>query len=160
MKGGIDMKLNIRKLVVCIAVPLGVGVLASILSIDGMRAFDSLTKPALTPPGWVFAVVWTALYIMMGVASYIVSQTRCGDSEAALTVYGCQLAINFAWPLLFFRFGFWLFAFVWLCALWLAVIATLALFHRISKTAGLLILPYLLWVTFAGYLNLGVYLLN
>ena len=141
-------------------IPLGVGAVASILSLEGMAAFGEIKTPPLTPPRWVFPVVWTALYLMMGAASYLAAGKRCADSEAALTVYGCQLALNFAWPVLFFRFRFYLFAFMWLLALWLMVIATAALFHKLSRKAGLLMLPYLIWVTFAGYLNLGVYILN
>ncbi len=156
------MKINPKKLIVCLAIPLAVGGLAAVLSMSGMREFDALRKPPLTPPGWVFPVVWTALYLMMGLASYLVSEAKGPreDISAALTVYGCQLALNFFWPILFFHFKLWLFAFFWLLALWLAVIATLAFFRKLDKRAGTLILPYLVWVTFAGYLNFGVYLLN
>ncbi len=156
------MKIKPKKLIVCLAIPLTVGGLAAALSASGMRAFAVLEKPPLTPPAWVFPVVWTALYLMMGLASYLVSEAG-GPRDAisaALTVYACQLALNFFWPLLFFRFALYLFAFFWLIALWLAVLATFAFFHKLDKTAGKLLLPYLLWVTFAGYLNLGVYLLN
>ncbi len=156
------MKIEPKKLIVCLAIPLAVGGLAAALSMQGMRAFAALNKPPLTPPAWVFPVVWTALYLMMGLASYLVCESRKPreDVSAALTVYGCQLALNFFWPLLFFHFRLWLFAFFWLVALWLAVIATLAFFRKLHRRAGTLILPYLLWVTFAGYLNLGVALLN
>lgn len=156
------MKIKPKKLIVCLAIPLTVGGLAAALSASGMRAFAVLEKPPLTPPAWVFPVVWTALYLMMGLASYLVSEAG-GPRDAisaALTVYACQLALNFFWPLLFFRFALYLFAFFWLIALWLAVLAAFAFFHKLDKTAGKLLLPYLLWVTFAGYLNLGVYLLN
>ena len=156
------MKIKPKKLIVCLAIPLAVGGLAAALSASGMRAFAALEKPPLTPPAWVFPVVWTALYLMMGLASYLVSEAG-GPRDAisaALTVYACQLALNFFWPLLFFRFALYLFAFFWLIALWLAVLAAFAFFHKLDKPAGKLLLPYLLWVTFAGYLNLGVYLLN
>ncbi len=156
------MNIKPKKLIVCLAVPLAVGGLAAVLSMSGMRAFAALEKPPLTPPAWVFPVVWTALYLMMGLASYLVSEAGMPRDavSAALTVYACQLALNFFWPILFFRFALYLFAFFWLIALWLAVLATFAFFHKLDKTAGKLLLPYLLWVTFAGYLNLGVYLLN
>lgn len=156
------MKTNPKKLIVCLAIPLAVGGLAALLSMSGMRAFDEIKKPALTPPGWVFPVVWTALYLMMGYASYLALESRRPkeDIEGALTVYACQLAVNFFWPILFFRLELWLFAFFWLVALWVMVIATLAYFRKLDKTAGALIIPYLLWVTFAGYLNFGVYLFN
>ncbi len=156
------MKIKLKKLLLCLAIPLLVGGLAALLSMSGMREFDALIKPPLTPPAWVFPVVWTALYLMMGLASYIVSEADRPkeDISAALTVYGCQLAVNFFWPILFFHFKLRLFAFFWLVALWLAVIANLAFFRKLDKRAGNLILPYLVWVTFAGYLNFGVYLLN
>ncbi len=156
------MKINVKKLTVCLLIPLLVGGAAALLSMEGMRAFGELKKPPLTPPGWVFPVVWTALYLMMGYASYLVSESRRPreDIEAALTVYACQLTLNFFWPILFFRLELYLFSFFWLVALWLMVIATLAYFRKLQKTAGALLIPYLLWVTFAGYLNFGVYLLN
>lgn len=156
------MKINVKKLILCLLIPLMVGGATALLSMEGMRAFEELKKPALTPPGWVFPVAWTALYLMMGYASYLVLESRRPkeDIEGALTVYACQLTVNFFWPILFFRLGLYLFAFFWLVALWLMVIATLAYFRKLQKTAGALMIPYLLWVTFAGYLNFGVYLLN
>ncbi len=156
------MKLQPKKLAVCLAVPLAVGGLAALLSRSGMADFALLRKPPLTPPAWVFPVVWTALYLMMGLASYLVWESRTPREHvaAALTVYACQLSVNFLWPILFFTLRLYLFAFFWLVALWLLVLAAFAFFRKLQKTAGLLMLPYLLWVTFAGYLNFGVYLLN
>lgn len=156
------MKIKPKKLILFLLIPLAVGAAAALLSISGMRGFAALNKPPLTPPGWVFPIVWTALYLAMGLASYLVSESRCPREhiEAALTVYFCQLAVNFFWPILFFRLKLYLFSFFWLVALWLLVIFTFAFFHKIDKRAGSLILPYLLWVTFAGYLNFGVYILN
>lgn len=156
------MKWKPKKLVICLLIPLIVGGVAAALSMSGMKEFAALEKPALTPPGWVFPVVWTALYLMMGLASYLVSESggQADAVSAALTVYACQLCVNFFWPMLFFHFELYLFSFFWLVALWFMVLATFAIFRKLDKTAGLLILPYLLWVTFAGYLNLGVYLLN
>ena len=156
------MKLQPKKLAVCLAVPLAVGGLAALLSRSGMADFALLRKPPLTPPAWVFPVVWTALYLMMGLASYLVWESRTPREHvaAALTVYACQLSVNFLWPILFFTLKLYLFAFFWLVALWLLVLAAFAFFRKLQKTAGLLMLPYLLWVTFAGYLNFGVCLLN
>ena len=156
------MKIKPKALILCLLVPLAAGALGAALSGGGMREFQEMTKPALTPPGWVFPAVWTVLYLMMGLASYLVLTAKAPreDVESALTVYGCQLAVNFFWPVLFFRLRVYLFAFFWLVALWLLVIATLAFFHKLHKTAGVLLIPYLLWVTFAGYLNMGISLLN
>lgn len=95
----------------------------------------------------------------MGIASYLVL-TSGKPNDAALTVYGIQLAFNFFWPIIFFNLGMYLFAFIWLVVLWLLILKTALLFYQISKPAGYLMIPYLLWVTFAGYLNLSIYLLN
>lgn len=124
-----------------------------------METFEAISKPALAPPGFLFPAVWTILYILMGIASYLVL-TSGRPNDTALTVYGIQLAFNFFWPIIFFNLGLYLFAFLWLVLLWLLILITAVLFCQISKPAGYLMLPYLLWVTFAGYLNLSIYLLN
>ena len=156
------MKVNIKKLAICIAIPLIVGGVSALISGGGMRAFEELNKPPLSPPGWLFPVVWTALYVLMGIASYLVLVS--GENElkvmSALKVYGLQLAFNFFWSIIFFNLESYLFAFVWLVALWILILLTMIKFFRIREAAGYLLLPYLAWVTFAGYLNLGIYLLN
>lgn len=148
-----------KKLLASLAVPLAIGGLSALLTKDSMETFDSLNKPAFSPPGWLFPVVWTVLFVLMGIACYIVV-TAGGGNRAALTLYGVQLLFNLLWSLIFFRAGAYLAAFIWLILLWLLILATTVLFYRISKPAGILMLPYLLWVTFAGYLNLSIYLLN
>lgn len=156
------MKVNWKKLLLCIAIPLGVGGLSALLTMDGMKAFNTLEKPPLTPPGWVFGVVWTVLYILMGIASYLVltSGKEPKAIREALTLYGIQLGINFFWSIFFFNYSLYLFSLFWLILLWVFVLATTLKFSRISSLAGDLMLPYLVWVAFAGYLNYGVYLLN
>ena len=154
-----EMKIQWKKLVASVLLPLGVGGLSALLTGRGMEAFESLNKPPLSPPGWLFPVVWTLLYIMMGLAFYLVwASGNLERGEAA--AYFTQLFLNFFWSIIFFGFGQYLFAFVWLVLLWLAVAATAVLFGRRVKAAGWLLVPYLLWVAFAGYLNMGVYLLN
>lgn len=138
-----------KKLLASLAVPLAVGGLSALLTKDSMETFDSLNKPALSPPGWLFPVVWTVLFVLMGIACYIVV-TAGGGNRAALTLYGVQLLFNLLWSLIFFRAEAYLAAFIWLILLWLLILATTVLFYRISKPAGILMLPYLLWVTFAG----------
>ena len=107
-------------------------------------------------------MVWTILYALMGIASYLVYNSDSGREEKrrALTVYGVQLLFNFIWPVLFFNFRMYYFAFFWLVALWALIIYTMVLFGRIAKPAAYLLIPYLLWVSFAGYLNLGIAVLN
>ncbi len=153
------MKIQWKKLILCIALPLAVGGLSALFTRGGMEAFRSLNKPPLSPPGWLFPVAWTILYILMGIASYLVL-TSGKPNRAALTVYGIQLAFNFFWSIIFFDFEAYLFSFIWLVILWVLIFVTMILFHGISKPAGYLLLPYLLWVTFAGYLNFYIYLLN
>ena len=127
-----------------------------------MAEFADVKQPPLSPPAWLFPVVWTILYVLMGIASYLVltSGASTDKNTKALTVYGLQLAVNFFWSIIFFRFSMYLFAFFWLVLLWLLIIVTMVRFYRIKEPAGDLIVPYLLWVTFAGYLNFGIYLLN
>lgn len=156
------MKLNKSLLAKCIAIPLLVGVASAVLSGGGMQTFASLNQPPLSPPGWLFPVVWTILYILMGIASYLVITARSSPEtkEKALIVYGYQLVVNFLWPVFFFDFGWYLFSFLWLVLLWIMILVMMLRFYRISKPAGILIIPYLLWVTFAGYLNLAIWILN
>ncbi len=156
------MKIDWKKLLICLAIPLAVGGLSAWLTMDAMNAFSALNKPPLSPPPWVFGVVWTILYLLMGLASYfiITGNGHRAERNAALTVYGAQLAVNFFWSLIFFNWKAYLFAFVWLLLLWLLILLTLRRFAAIRPLAGWLLVPYLIWVTFAGYLNLGIYLLN
>ena len=155
------MKLQPKKGLLYLAIPLAVGGLATLLS-GGMGEFRSLQQPPLSPPGWLFPIVWTILYLLMGYASYrvAVSDAPRDVRRRALTLYGVQLFLNFLWPILFFGLEWRLAAFFLLLLLWLAILLTQRFFNNIDETAGDLLLPYLLWVTFAGYLNLGVYLLN
>jgi len=151
-----------RQMLICIAIPLAVGGVSAWLSRGSMNVFAALDKPPLSPPGWLFPVVWTILYVLMGLASYLVlvsPKPRRTVSEA-LRLYGIQLVVNFLWPLLFFNLSLYLLAFLWLILLWVLILAVTVRFYRISRTPGYLMLPYLLWTTFAGYLNLGVWVLN
>lgn len=156
------MKINWKLLLICLAIPLGVGVLAALLTGGSMDTFEILRKPPLSPPGWLFPVAWTLLYGAMGAASYLVLTSSAPQRviSPAIRAYGGQLALNFLWPILFFRFEMYWIAFIWLCALWLLILITMLRFFRISRSAGYLFLPYLAWVTFAGYLNFGIAWLN
>ncbi len=155
------MDKNIKNRLISWAIPLAVGGLATLLS-GGMDTYQVMNQPPLSPPGWVFPLVWTALYIAMGEASYrvLTSGADKGKIKNALIAYGIQLFLNFLWPLFFFGGQMYLTAFLLLIALWIAIFITTRQFSKIDETAGDLMLPYLLWVTFAGYLNLGVFLLN
>lgn len=146
----------------CIAIPLVVGGLSAWISGGSMKIFEEVNKPPLSPPGWLFPVVWTILYTLMGIASYLVvvsgqEQVKVGK---ALRLYAAQLAVNFVWPILFFNLQWFFLAFLWLVLLWILIFLTIKAFYEVSPKAAALLLPYLIWVTFAGYLNLGIWLLN
>lgn len=156
------MKIEWKKLAVSLAVPLAVGGAAALITKDNMVMFEVLEKPPLAPPGWVFPAAWTVLYILMGLASYKVwiSDAPPERRRAAGVYYALSLVFNFGWPIIFFNLEKYLAAFVWLCLLWLFTLAAAVQFKRADKASGWLMLPYVLWVTFAGYLNMGIYLLN
>lgn len=158
MKHEIKWKL----LIPAVLLPLTVGGLAALLTGSAMDNYSQVTRPPLSPPGWLFPLAWSLLYILMGISSYIVATSSVSGErrERALCVYALQLAVNFAWPLIFFKLSAYGAAFFWLLLLVVLVLITILLFWHISKTAGKLLLPYLLWLLFALYLNLGVWLLN
>ena len=155
------MKLDLKKLLLCLGIPLAVGGLSALVS-GGMAAYGELNQPPLSPPGWVFPIVWTVLYLLMGYASYRVLKSGAEREQVrrALLLYAGQLVLNFLWSPIFFGLQWRLVAFGVLIALWGMVWLTAQAFSKIDEKAGDLLFPYLLWVTFAGYLNLGAYLLN
>jgi tryptophan-rich sensory protein len=157
--GGIFMRKNWKKLLLLIAVPLAVGGLAALLSGGMGEAYQGYAKPPLSPPGWVFAVVWPILYALMGYASFLVAESE-GNKTRAFVLYGLQLLANFLWPILFFRFELVGSALALLAVLWVLVLLTLREFSEHSDRAGDLLIPYILWLSFALYLNFGVYVLN
>lgn len=156
------MKTDWKKLLVSLGIPLAVGGLASLLTGGGMAAYRGLNQPPLAPPGWLFPVVWTVLYLLMGYASYRVLTSGKNEEQIrqAMILYGAQLFVNFLWPLVFFGLQWRLAAFFVLVVLWVLIFLTMRAFSEIDELAGDLMLPYILWVTFAGYLNLGTYFLN
>ena len=150
-----------EKLLICLAIPLAVGGLGALLS-GGMSDYGAMVKPPLSPPGWVFPIAWSILYLLMGYASYRILESDASKEEIkkALFLYGIQLLANFIWPLLFFGGGWFLLSFFWLILMWVLIYLTIRAFSKIDETAGNLLIPYILWVTFAAYLNFGIYLLN
>ena len=156
------MKIDFKKLILNLAIPLAVGGLSALITKNSMEMFSQIEKPPLSPPGWLFPVVWTILYVLMGVSAYIVQKTNGSKTkkDSAIAVYTLQLIFNFFWSIIFFNLKAYLFAFLWLLVLWILVLWNVISFYKINKTAGLLMLPYLIWVTFAGYLNFGIFLLN
>ncbi len=143
------------------ALALLVGGLSSVITQGEMEAFSALRQPPLSPPGWVFPVAWTILYLLMGVGMAIVWRSSDGEARRrAVTLWGIQLAANFLWPLLFFLWQLRLFSLVWLVVLLILVAKMTSEFEKSSVNAARMQIPYLLWLLFAAYLNLGVWILN
>lgn len=149
-----------KPLLISVAIPLAVGGLSSLITMNGFRDFNEVEKPALSPPSWLFPVVWTILYILMGISAYLVYRKDKTEAKQPLSVYAIQLVMNFLWPIFFFVLDAYLFSFIWLIILWALVIVMTFMFYRVDKLAGLLQIPYILWLTFAAYLNLAIFLLN
>ncbi len=143
-------------------IALGIGGLSALLSMDGMETYDAIaTKPALTPPGWLFSVVWTILYALMGISAARVWMTKERAARSrGLNLYVAQLIVNFFWSLIFFNAQAFGFAFIWLLLLWVLVFLMILQFYKVDRLAALLQIPYLIWLTFAAYLNIGVWFLN
>lgn len=145
-----------------ILIALLTGALSALISMGDMQSFDTLVKPPLTPPGFLFPIVWTVLYTLMGIGL-----TRVQLSDApndvilkSTLLYYIQLFFNFFWSIWFFGLNFFLFSFIWLIALLILIILMTVSFYKADKLAGLLQIPYILWVTFAGYLNFMYFILN
>ena len=151
---------NLRLLLISLALPILVGIAGALVTASGMDAFDFLIKPPLVPPAWAFSVVWTVLYIFMGVASYQVRISNAYNKSDALQYFYIQLALNFLWVVVFFRFGWLWVSVIVLMALIVAIALTVKNFGQASSTAARLMLPYLLWCLFALYLNIGYAVLN
>lgn len=145
---------------VSIAIALAVGGLAALLSHDSMQVFESLKKPPLAPPGVVFPIVWTILFILMGISAARIYLSDSPERRSALTVYGLQLVLNFGWTILFFCLQLYFAAFIWLIALIIAIFVMISRFYAIDRWAAYLQIPYLLWTLFAAYLNLAIAILN
>jgi len=141
-----------------ILIPLIVGGVVGFI-ISKFIDYNSLQKPPLAPPSILFPIVWTILYVLMGV-SYGILVEKEEINSGINAIYYTQLAFNALWPIAFFVLKWRLFAFFWIVALAILVLLMVIQFYNKNKTAGLLQLPYLLWTVFATYLNLGVYLLN
>ena len=141
---------------------VAVGLLSGLLSADGTAAYaQEIVKPPLSPPALVFPVVWTVLYVLMGISAARVSLTAPSRQRSlGLNLFVLQLAVNFFWSILFFNLRAWFLSLLWLILLWVLVLRLRRAFGRVDTLAGKLQLPYLLWVSFAAYLNAEVWLLN
>ena len=155
-------KIRIWTLITAMLIPVAVGVFSAFLTGSDMNIYENMNQPFLAPPGWVFPIAWTILYIVMGIASYLV-YTSDADAEAkrrALRFYAAQLVMNFFWSTLFFTYGRLMISFIWIMVMWVLILICMIKFIRINTAAGLLMGVLLLWTTFAAYLNLACYVMS
>lgn len=152
---------SIIRLIVSISICELAGLLGSAFTISQITTwYATLAKPSFSPPDWIFGPVWAALYLMMGISLYLVWNKGLEKNKTAITAFGIQLALNILWTALFFWLHSPRLAFIEIIALWLAIMVTIVMFYKISKAAAGLMLPYILWVTFAAALNFSIAALN
>ncbi len=146
--------------IIALLIPLAVGALSALITRNSMEDFSNLAQPPLSPPGGLFPVVWTILFLLMGIGSALVYFSETPVQGKALKVYFAQLVVNFFWSIIFFNLDARLFALAWILLLLFLVIWMILLFHKARPLAAYLQIPYLLWLLFATYLNAGVWYLN
>lgn len=159
-------KSKIIKLIICIIIPLLVGGLSALITGDMMSDFGKFNQPILSPPGWLFPIAWSILYVLMGIASYCILIKKPKnklEKECKITwlaIYSIQLVFNFFWSIIFFAWGMFSLALFWLLAMWAMILVLLFMANRHSQVAMWCLFPYALWTTFAAYLNLMIMMLN
>lgn len=157
------MRKKYRTFIISISVSLAIGGFSAFLTRDNMQLFGEINKPLLSLPAFLFPVVWTILYILMGFSSAVVFDHRKfkkREAETGLILYAVNLFLNFFWSIIFFNFRAYTFAFVWILILWSVILAMIAQFYKVNRLSAYLQIPYFIWVTFAGYLILGISILN
>lgn len=153
------MKINYKYLLLSILLPVFLGSFIGFLTAP-FNDYYEIILPSFAPSGILFPIVWTILYILMGISSYIVVMSNSSNKYDALFIYGIQLVINLFWSVWFFVFKFYLLSFIWILLLIAFVVIMIKKFYEISKLSAYLQIPYLLWLVFAGILNISIYLLN
>jgi translocator protein len=149
------------KLISCVLLCQMAGIIGSVFTMQSIPSwYSTLSKPWFTPPNWVFGPVWITLFTLMGISLYWVSQGGLKNVKTPLMVFGSQLVVNTLWNYLFFGLRNPLYGLIGIISLWILIAATIALFYRISKKAGLILLPYIIWVSIATLLNYYVWILN
>ena len=155
--------MKIVRLVVAVAIPLIAGFLGSVFTMPSIPTwYAAINKPAWNPPNWIFGPVWTILFILMGIALWLIWEKGLDKIQVrtAVNIFSAQLVLNIVWSLLFFGLHSPFWAFIEIIALWLMILWTIIAFYRLDKTAGLILIPYILWVSFASFLNFTVMRLN
>lgn len=150
------------KLIISLTIPLALGSVAGMFTAQAVPEwFASLNKPEFNPPNWVFGPVWTTLYLIMGISFFMIWQQKPGRiKKQAIVIYFTQLILNFAWSFLFFYYNFIGFALIEIGVLWISILFMILKFYPLNRTAALVNIPYLLWVSFATFLNAAYFLLN
>lgn len=153
---------NLKKFLISIAIPLTVGGISAFIVRDYMDIYSKINNPPLSPPGWLFPIVWTVLYILMGVSLYLISNANNQNQEksTAILFFAIQLFLNFIWSPIFFLMQKFLLAAVVLVLMLGFTVAMTLKFYKILKFAAIIQIPYIVWLGFAGYLNFAIYLLN
>ncbi len=159
------MKFNIgndkKILILSLLIPLSVGLLSFLLTKEGIAIYSTtLNKPSFAPPSYLFGIVWTILYLLMGISSYLIYRSFSSHRDTCLLIYALNLFLNFLWPIIFFNLEARLFAFIFIIFLDIVVIFMIICFNGISRKAAYLQIPYLFWLLFASILNFSVYFLN
>ena len=152
---------KIWKLIISILIPFLASAIGGFFTSTSVSTwYVDLIKPSFNPPSWVFGPVWTALYLLMGIALYLIWVEKSNIKKSAFIAFGAQMFLNALWSVLFFGLQKPLFAFVEIILLWAAILITIIYFYRINKNAAYFLIPYILWVSFAAVLNFSLYLLN
>ncbi|MBR3609852.1 MAG: tryptophan-rich sensory protein [Oscillospiraceae bacterium] len=146
--------------IISVLISLGIGGLSAYLTKESMPIYSAINRPALSPPPELFPIVWSILFVLMGIAAAIIWCSNGRKIDSALIFYGFQLVFNLCWTLIFFNFREYFAAFIWLIMLLVLIGITAVKFFKISRTAGWLLVPYFAWVAFAGYLNYMIWMLN
>lgn len=154
------MQIKWKPLACSIAIPLALGLLVGFLTKDSMGIYEQLNKPAMALPGYIYQAIWLILFVLLGIASYIIYVSGSSEKEKALQLYGINLLLIFVWPILFFLFQSYYVAFAIEIILWGVAFTMVSMFTQISRLAGWILLPYFIWVTYAAYLNFQILLLN
>lgn len=157
------MSKKLKSYIISIAIALAVGGLSAFLTRDNMDIYGEIRMPPLSPPSWLFPVVWTILYVLMGVSAAMIYATENGNADEkrnASKIYAASLFVNFLWSIVFFNFRAFLTSFAVLLLLLFLIIKTISAYKKILPTAAYLQIPYAVWVAFAGYLNLAIWFLN
>lgn len=149
-----------KYIILNIAISLGIGGLSAFFTMNSMDIYQNINRPKLAPPGYIFPIVWTILYVLMGISSYLIHRSNLKNKETALIIYYFQLLINFSWPIFFFNYQNFLLALAILFILNILVIILIKVTYSINHLASYLLIPYLIWILFALYLNFWIFIHN